>query len=273
MQTNMKNKKKLDLLVMCGDSLRHKYFAIRLLETFPNSAALIERHFEDPTKTYNVKDTSTMRQHFEEFKETEIRYFKEFVEKNNDFLNYRLMRRIPPGTINKEENVEFIKTLNPRAIAIHSTSIIGYELISAFPKRIINLHAGLSPYYRGSGTNVWPFYNKELEFVGMTVHYIDAGIDSGGIIIQGRPQFEKGDNTHTIGCKNVILGTDLIIKVIKKYLNEGTLPEVKQDKTKGRLYLKKQFSDDTIIKIRKNLEEGLVEKYIKNPREVDIVEW
>jgi folate-dependent phosphoribosylglycinamide formyltransferase PurN len=44
----------------------------------------------------------------------------------------------------------------------------------------------------------------------MTIHYIDIGIDSGDIILQGRPRFEEGDDTHTIGCKNLILGAELM---------------------------------------------------------------
>lgn len=158
-------------------------------------------------------------------------------------------------------------------IAIHSTSLIGEDIISAFSKRLINLHAGLSPYYRGSGTNVWPFYNRELEYVGMTVHYIDAGIDTGDIILQGKPEFSEDDNTHTIGCKNVKLGTRLMAKVIKKYLEGGSLLTVKQNKSKGILYLKKHFTDETILQIKKHLKQGLVKDYIANPKEVDIVEW
>ena len=108
----------------------------------------------------------------------------------------------------------------------------------------------------------------------MTVHYLDAGIDSGDIILQGRPEFEVDDNPHTIGCKNVILGTELMLKVINGLLaGDRPLPSRKQDLSKGRLYLKKHFNDQVLIKIRENLEQGMVRKHIADPCEVSIVEW
>ena len=52
-----------------------------------------------------------------------------------------------------------------------------------FSRKFLNVHLGLSPYYRGSGTNVWPLINTEPDMVGATL-CIDAGIDNGEIIHQ-----------------------------------------------------------------------------------------
>lgn len=260
---------------MTGSKLRHLNFAITMLQQFKGARVLIEEFFEETGKNYVVEEeTPLMKEHFRQFEATERRYFKDIVEEHRALLKENVIKRIKPGTINDADNVELIRRLNPRVIAVHSTSIIRQELIQSFPQRILNLHAGLSPYYRGAGTNLFPFYNEELEFVGMTVHYLDAGIDSGAIILQGRPEFEEGDNPHTIGCKNVILGTELMIKVIRKFLIDGKLPLSRnQDLSKGRLYLKKHFNDEVLIRIRGKLQQGMVKKYITNPRRVEITEW
>ena len=42
------------------------------------------------------------------------------------------------------------------------------KILKEFRSKIINAHLGLSPYYRGSGTNIFPFVNKEIEYVGVT---------------------------------------------------------------------------------------------------------
>lgn len=262
-----------DLLVMGGSKLRHRVFAAGLLKAFPNSAALIETDLEDSALTYIKEPSPVIREHFHGFEETERRYFADCVARDAAFLAERTALTIPGGAINAPETVEFIKRLDPKVIAIHSTGLIKEPLIEAFPRRLLNLHAGLSPYYRGSGTNVWPFYNRELEFVGMTLHYIDIGIDSGDIILQGRPAFEASDDTHTMGCKNLLLGTELMRRAVERHLTEGPPPAVKQDKTRGRLYLKKQFTDEVVLKIREFVASGGVAEYAKAPRPADIVGW
>ena len=262
-----------DILVMSGTKLRHKYFAIKILKEVPRTVAIMEESPEDISRGYVKEPSITIREHFNSFVKTEKKYFESYIKNNKDILESKLIKKIENKKINQKENIDYIKKLNPKLISVHSTSLISEDLINEFPKRIINLHAGLSPYYRGSGTNVWPFYIKELEYVGMTIHYIDKVIDSGDIILQGRPKFEIGDNTHSIGCKNIILGTDLMIKVIRKYLEKGKLPSVKQNKKKGRLYLKKEFNDEVVKTINKYIDEGLISEYIKNPKEVELVQW
>jgi phosphoribosylglycinamide formyltransferase 1 len=263
----------LELLVMCGTKLRHKFFAIELLKAFPRSAALLETDLEDSALIYVKEPSPVIREHFRGFDETEKRFFESYVRENEAFLKERTAVQIPGGAINAPETVELVKKLNPRVIAIHSTGLIKEPLIEAFPRRLINLHAGLSPYYRGSGTNVWPFFNKELEYVGMTIHYIDIGIDSGDIILQGRPEFEAGDDTHSVGCKNVKVGAELMRKTVARYLGEGPPPAFKQDKARGRLYLKKQFTDDVVLSIRRFVSEGGVREYAAAPKPAEIVAW
>lgn len=260
---------RLDLLVMCANGLRHKYFSTELAKAFPRSAILTEA-----AAGIGKAPSEKKLAHFRDFERTEREYFAEHGAKNSRFFKSKLIRSVARGAINDKENVEFVRSLDPRYIAVHSTSIIKEELIASFPKRLINLHAGLSPYYRGSGTNVFPFLNRELELVGMTVHYIDRGIDTGEMILQGRPRFEIGDNTHTIGCKNVILGTELMRKVIGVALrDEGKLPSVKQEAGQGKCYLRKHFTDEVIEGIRRTLDEGLVAEYLKDPKDVAIVQW
>ena len=98
--------------------------------------------------------------------------------------------------------------------------------------------------------------------------------DDGNIILQGALDFELNDNTHTAGCKCVDLGAKLMIRAITRYLeNKDSLPSVKQDLTKGRVYYKKHFSDESIIRVRENLSNGVVAKFLENPKRCDIVSW
>ena len=260
------------LLVLGTTKLRHKYFAIRMIEEFPDTLVIL-KDFKQQTVFIKNEHTDIIQSHINEFKEVEKKFFSNYVKKNHNILEKHTVKIIE-NNINDNDNIELIKELNPNLIIVHTMDLIKDKLIDLFPKRILNLHAGLSPYYRGMGTNVFPFYNNELEYVGMTIHYIDKGIDSGEIILQGRPTFEMDDNTHTIGCKNVILGANLMIKTVKRYISEDeSIPSLKQDKGKGNLYLGTDFSENIIIKIRENLHNNIVSNYVNNPKEIDIVRW
>ncbi|WDF82335.1 phosphoribosylglycinamide formyltransferase [Lacticaseibacillus pabuli] len=61
--------------------------------------------------------------------------------------------------------------------------IIGPTLLNAYPNRIINLHPALLPSFPGR-TGIADAYNYGVKVTGVTVHYVDAGIDSGQIIAQ-----------------------------------------------------------------------------------------
>tara|TARA_Y100000310_G_C20659546_1_gene803920 strand:- start:745 stop:1536 length:792 start_codon:yes stop_codon:yes gene_type:complete len=259
----------LDLLVMCANQPRHTYFATRLMQAFPNSLALIENHPAIPRTDYSG-EVSFKRAELERFVDTEREYFREFNEIHEGFYTGHTTRTINYKEINTPENQEHIRGLNPKALAVHSTSIIKPGIINSFPGRILNLHAGLSPYYRGTATNLWPIYNNEPEYIGMTVHYLDEGIDSGEVISQGRPEIEEDDDAHTIGCKNVVLGTEMMIEAIRR-LYDGTITSYPQEKGKGKLYKKREFTEEVARKIKENVESGLLREYSRKPKEVKII--
>ncbi|MBN1941097.1 MAG: hypothetical protein JW772_02855 [Candidatus Diapherotrites archaeon] len=262
-----------DLIVACGDKPRHMYFAARLAEAFPDCGIITESFGTEMEKNRIKEPSKKIREHFAEFSRTEKKFFAGYLDEKKDLIEKHILAKIKGGEINSSETLELLKKENPKFITTYSTAIIKPRMISAFPKRWINLHAGLSPYYRGSGTNLYPILNKEPEYIGMTVHYLDAGIDTGEIILQGRPEFSEKDNSHTIGCKTTVVGADLMIRVIKRMLAEGTCPSVKQDKSRGKLYLKKDFSEEAVDNIRKLISQGLIAGYAKNPKNIGIVEW
>ena len=261
----------VDSLIITSTTVRHKFFALKILKSIPNSFVIFEPR--DRIDYYKVKIDDIMSDHFEGlFKEEEF-FFQEEVKKNENFLESKTLGYVDKDEINSTLFLDIISRLNPKCIALYSVSILRDEIISKFSKRLFNVHAGLSPYYRGTATNIWPIINNELEFIGMTIHHIDKGIDSGGLIIQDRPVISEFDNTHTMACKNTILSADLMIKALNRLLETGSVPDVKQDLSLGRQYFFKDFDVNTVKKLYKLLGQGIVKQYLSSPKEVDIVVW
>jgi len=67
-------------------------------------------------------------------------------------------------------------------ISYNYAYIIGQEIISLFPHRIINLHISLLPWNRGAAPNIWSFIDQTPS--GVTIHEIDEGVDTGDILLQ-----------------------------------------------------------------------------------------
>ncbi|MDP3278768.1 MAG: formyltransferase family protein [Deltaproteobacteria bacterium] len=74
--------------------------------------------------------------------------------------------------------------------------ILRKNIIDAFPMGVINVHPALLPYNRGSYPNVWSIVDETP--AGVTVHYIDEGVDTGDIILQREVQVTATDTGETL---------------------------------------------------------------------------
>lgn len=73
--------------------------------------------------------------------------------------------------------------------------IIKRDILDRFPGKIVNLHIAYLPWNRGADPNFWS--NLEGTPSGVTIHHIDAGIDTGDIIAQERVAFDESDTLAT----------------------------------------------------------------------------
>jgi folate-dependent phosphoribosylglycinamide formyltransferase PurN len=263
--------KKDKILIICGNLIKHKYFAIKLLKKFKNSNVIFENYPVKISYNYTPHKSKILNEHFEKVKFYEKNYFKEFCKKNEKFLKKKTFLTVKKGTINSEKVFRTVKKINPNLIILNATSLIKKKLLNSYKNKIINVHAGLIPYYRGAGCNVWTFFKKELEYTGVTVHFVNDKIDNGKILLQEQSKFQKNDNTHTIGCKNAKLGLKLSIETIK-YLLENPNYKGKNILTKkNSIFYKKNFNENVVKKINALIKKGLVKDYILNKKEVKLI--
>lgn len=82
-------------------------------------------------------------------------------------------------------------------VSMSFNQIFHKELINIPPRKTINCHAGKLPFYRGRNILNWALINDEKEF-GITVHYVDEGIDTGDIILQRCYPITDDDNYSTL---------------------------------------------------------------------------
>jgi len=75
-----------------------------------------------------------------------------------------------------------LRQLKPDRAGVYGTSILKGELLDALPPDCVNLHGGLTQFYRGQAASFWAIHDGHPERVGFTLHTVDRGIDTGSII-------------------------------------------------------------------------------------------
>lgn len=123
--------------------------------------------------------------------------------------------------INSESTIQKIREINPDLIIVNGTKIISQKVLNSVPCKFINTHAGITPKYRGVHGTYWALVNDDLENSGVTVHFVDAGIDTGSIIDQAQVKPTPKDNFMTYPLLQLSSGVNLLHKAVENYFNNS----------------------------------------------------
>ncbi len=256
------------IVILTGDELRHIFFKkfMSIQTSFNVIASFCESTTGNISKQVNNENNNSLRmEHLNGRQESEIDFFQSFCDKTIDESRSNFIQR---GDINLTDNVNKIISLKPDIIISYGCSIIRSDLLQIFKGKFINIHLGLSPYYRGSGTNFWPFVEDELSLIGTTFMHIDEGIDTGGIIHQIRAEIRKGDSIHSVGNRLIQNSAKECIKLIENFESVKNIKKLKNKSINGKLYRNKDFTEESIQQAYHNLDQK-IERYLDKKNILD----
>ena len=145
--------------------------------------------------------------------------------------------------INNDTVINLIKKIKPKIVYVFGTGMISKNLINSINLKIINMHWGISPKYRGEGIITALAYS-DFKHLGVTIHELNEKSDAGRIAYSTTIKVDKLDNFYSIGLKMTVLGTELFIK----YCNQISDPVfIEQDLSEGRLYNRKYMRLNSIL--------------------------
>ncbi|MFM2388161.1 MAG: hypothetical protein RL660_2918 [Bacteroidota bacterium] len=119
-------------------------------------------------------------------------------------------------SVNAEQTISLLREINPDLIIVNGTRIISKKVLQAVNCKFINTHAGITPKYRGVHGSYWALVNKDAENSGVTVHFVDEGIDTGTIINQCNVQHGKQDNFSTYPTLQLAAGIEMLLKAVQE---------------------------------------------------------
>ncbi len=163
--------------------------------------------------------------------------------------NYQLPSNIPllkVGNINSSDVLTVIREIKPDYIFVSGTRLIKKEIINNFEQysKIINLHTGLSPYIKG-GPNCtnWCLAINKPQFIGNSIMWLNAGIDSGNLITTKTLDLNKITSFYDLHFQVMEEAHELYENVVQAILRGDELPNIPQMAiNKGRTYYTKDWN-------------------------------
>lgn len=208
------------------------------------------------------KKSPIMQEYFLKVIEAERNLFSKdiFLNKNVKSLPIRSgdLNFLSPETLKPALNSDMY-------IVFGSSFIKGWLIETLVKKKAINIHMGISPYYRGSSCNFWALYDNNPSFVGATIHMLTKGLDSGPIFHHCLPKLEN-ENPFEFTMKSVLAAQVSLVSKIKnkKIFSAKTF---NQDKTKEIRYTRNvDFNEKVALDFLKRKVDNkvLLEKLEKN---------
>ena len=133
---------------------------------------------------------------------------------------FALLNNLPiyqPLKIKTPEALEVFKSHNADVAAVVAYGrILPQTFLEAFPKGAINVHYSLLPKYRGAAPVNWAIVRGEAK-TGVTTMRMDAGLDTGGILLQRETEIGETENAIELMAKLSTLGADLLSETLAMF--------------------------------------------------------
>jgi methionyl-tRNA formyltransferase len=154
--------------------------------------------------------------HFRRYVKTKRSYSVKSVALKKSVPYYRLKN------INEPDSLHFLSSFTPDVIVSIACPQIFRKPLIKLSRYCINIHAALLPKNRGRMPSFWALAKGE-SITGVTVHYIDEGIDTGNIIIQKPIEISRRETWHSLQNKVAEIGSEALLEALHKIENgDGT---------------------------------------------------
>lgn len=139
-----------------------------------------------------------------------------------------------PAKLKTDEAREHLSQYHPAAIVIVAYGqIIPQWMIDIPPLGCINLHASILPKYRGAAPIAWAIMRGEKE-TGVTTMKIDAGMDTGDMLLERREPIRGDDTSETLGERLSTIGSELMVETLRG-LERGVIAPRPQDSSQATM--------------------------------------
>jgi len=268
------------VVLITGDDLEHRYVANVLSSAFPLAGIVVDHgkrlgmlgRVRQLWRRYTVVQLlsraclSFLRTLWRDKSVRQERIMEVFGRRNcSEFLRPELLHHV--HGINTPEGIGAVKALQPDVLLIYGTGIVGQKVLSLGRRIALNMHTGISPYYRGSDCAFWPVHNGELHMLGATVHECTNQVDGGRIFGIAKASVQSKDCLFTIFARCVQAGSELYVRTVQEVADSNPVG-IAQDFSIGREYKAFMRGVRAEWRTRRKLKAGLVRHYVEGQHRI-----
>jgi methionyl-tRNA formyltransferase len=159
---------------------------------------------------------------------------------DRNLRSFAAARRIPYLKVpdhNAPTALESLRAASPDLIVFTGGGMIRKDLLSIPRLGILNCHSGILPWYRGMDVVEWPAAEDRLEEpgIGLTLHFMDNGLDTGPILLRSRLDLKRDDNFESLRERIPEQQVSMMLEGVRG-IRDGSLREECQEPTAGRQY-------------------------------------
>ncbi len=125
----------------------------------------------------------------------------------------------PVVSVNDPQTPALLRELGPAVVVVNGTRIIADSTLSAVSCPVINIHAGITPRYRGVHGGYWALAEGRPDLAGTTVHLVDTGIDTGGVLARAYFEATPEDSIATYPYRHLADGLPLLVEQVGRVVN------------------------------------------------------
>ena len=129
---------------------------------------------------------------------------------------------------NSPRTHSLLSSLRPDVVVINGTRILSQKTLDSVDAPFINIHTGITPKYRGVHGGYWALALEDEANCGVTIHFVDKGIDTGDVLFQVRIQPTGEDNFLTYPVRQLGAAREPLLTAIRETANKtvATTPGV-----------------------------------------------
>ncbi|MER8371569.1 formyl transferase [Mesorhizobium sp. M1406] len=122
------------------------------------------------------------------------------------------------ASANGPECLEAIEKIRPGVVLLNGCRLLSKDMLARMPCPVLNYHAGITPKYRGMNGGYWALTSGDSQNFGTTVHLVDAGVDTGGVLkqVHGRPK--RGDTISSYALRQAAFSRDICVEAVSDAL-------------------------------------------------------
>ncbi len=139
------------------------------------------------------------------------------------------------NTLNDSVVIEMLKKSKPDIVAFTGGGLIRSGVLENSGAGVLNCHMGVLPQYRGMDVVEWPLLEDNFEEIGMTVHFMDKGVDTGDILQIKKVKVQRNEDIKQLRERFEPIMCRQMVTVCLDYLN-GKIDRTPQKHEDGKQY-------------------------------------